>query len=269
MSALDRLEETLQWWGVPVIVDTVPGRPGTFVPTHVMVHHTASQPPAAAPSAKVVREGRGDLPGPLCHLLVRRDFRVELVTRGKANHAGLGGPWGGIPEDNGNSRCVGIEIEHAGTAAEEWTPQYMAFCRRVCAATLSHIGAPATRLLAHKEWAPDRKIDPYHWAMDFQRREVARLLADGPNPPTTLLEDIMADPKERAALVKDIADEVLNRPLPLGKSARDVLGVDRASLAQLAQWGTALAKDNRAAVGRVETDLADGVTVEPAPPAQA
>ena len=133
MGALDGLEATLRRWGVTTIVDTVAGRPGDFTPSHVMLHHTASNAPAANPSARVVRDGRPTIPGPLCHVLVRRDFKVELVSRGKANHAGLGGPWQTIPKDSANRYAVGVEIEHEGTSDEPWTPTYLVFCRTVAA----------------------------------------------------------------------------------------------------------------------------------------
>lgn len=181
MSLLVGLDATFRRWDVPVVGTTlVPGRPGAFAPTHVMVHHTAAPAGSGAvPSLRVVREGRRDLPGPLCHVLVGRDLRVRVISLGKANHAGAG-QYPGIPEDQGNTRAVGIEIEHAGTSREAWSPVYVAFCDLVTAAVLDHIGQPATRLCAHKEYAPTRKIDPYGWDMDDRRRAVARILAVGP-----------------------------------------------------------------------------------------
>jgi hypothetical protein len=161
----------------------VAGRPGAFTPTHVMVHHTAGPDSSPAPSRSVVRTGRPDLSGPLCNVLVRRDNKAEIVSRGRANHAGAG-VWSGIPRDQGNQYAVGIEIEHEGTDAEPWTSEYMAFCRLVAAACLDHIGVTASKLVAHKEYAPDRKIDPWKWNMGSERDKVAQLLAAGPKPPT-------------------------------------------------------------------------------------
>jgi hypothetical protein len=191
MGALDGIEVTLREWGITVLThDIRTGRPGDFTPSWVMLHHTGSGMPAdgPAPNAQVVRDGRPDLAGPLCNLLVRRDHKVELISRGKANHAGAG-QYGSIPTDEGNRYAVGIEIEHNGTSAEAWLPPYVDFCEVVAAATADHLHQPATRVCAHKEYAPTRKIDPYEWNMDTARREVAHLLTNGP----TSLEDLMVN----------------------------------------------------------------------------
>jgi hypothetical protein len=81
-------------------------------------------------------------------------------------------------------------------------------------------------------------------------------------PPADLLEELMADPKDRAALIADLAAEVLHTPQPLGPSARRELNVERASLFDLAAIAASVAVDTRQAADRVEADLADGVTVE-------
>lgn len=182
MAALDGLETTLRRWGITVTTDwVVGGRPGSFTPTHVMVHHTAGPDGTPAPSRSVVRNGRPDLNGPLCNVLARRDMVAEIVSRGKANHAGAG-QWGAIPEDEGNAYAVGVEIEHEGTGAEPWRPEFMAWLRVLEAGILDHIGRPATRLVAHKEYAPTRKIDPFQWSMGTERTRTAAILSAGPMP---------------------------------------------------------------------------------------
>jgi N-acetylmuramoyl-L-alanine amidase-like protein len=176
------LADTFRLWGIPVKPGTViPGRPGAFTPTHVMMHHTTGPKGTPAPSRTVVRTGRPDLNGPLCNVLVRRDLSVEIISHGKANHAGEG-QWGAIPEDQGNRYAVGVEIEHTGTATEPWLPAYVAFCDRVAAAICDHLGEPAGHVLAHKEYAPLRKIDPFNWQMGDRRAAVAKLLKAGPRP---------------------------------------------------------------------------------------
>jgi hypothetical protein len=104
-------------------------------------------------------------------------------------------------------------------------------------------------------------------------RELQRLtdhyVATGLRPPTDLLEELMADPTERAALIEDIAAAVwvkmIREPFPLSPSSAAELGTQRASFGQLAGWAAASAKDSREAAGRVEADLADGVAVEQPP----
>lgn len=184
MATLTGLEDTLRAWGIDVITDwIVEGRPASFTPTHVMMHHTAGPDGSPAPSRTVLHNGRPGLNGPLCNVTVRRDNRVEIVSRGRANHAGLGS-WTAIPEDEGNRYAVGVEIEHEGTDAEPWRPAMLDLCRVTAAAILEHIDRTSARLLAHKEYAPLRKIDPWRWNMNIVRGEVAVLLAAGPKPAT-------------------------------------------------------------------------------------
>lgn len=184
MIRLEALTRAFDRWGVPHDGgrDVVAGRPGVFMPAWVMDHHTASDPDdGPAPSRHVVRAGRSDLQGPLCNILVRRDFRVEIVSLGKANHAGKG-QWQAIPRDNGNAYALGIEIEHCGTAAEPWSPEFLAFCDLVNVACCEALGVQAASIVAHKEYAPTRKIDPFEWQMDVRRDMARRILRAGPQP---------------------------------------------------------------------------------------
>jgi hypothetical protein len=69
------------------------GRPastGAFGDMHGIVnHHTATSKSADAGAVgRMLRDGRPDLPGPLCHVSTRRDGVVVLVARLRANHAG-------------------------------------------------------------------------------------------------------------------------------------------------------------------------------------
>ncbi len=62
---------------------------GPWGPVHgVMIHHTVTKGSAA--TVELCREGRPDLPGPLCHGVITKDGRLHLVGYGRANHAGLG-----------------------------------------------------------------------------------------------------------------------------------------------------------------------------------
>lgn len=62
---------------------------GPWGPVHgVMIHHTATS--GAARTVEVCRDGRPDLPGPLCHGVITKDGRIHVVGYGRANHAGRG-----------------------------------------------------------------------------------------------------------------------------------------------------------------------------------
>ncbi len=62
---------------------------GPWGPVHgVMIHHTVTKGSAA--TVELCREGRPDLPGPLCHGVITKDGHLHLVGYGRANHAGLG-----------------------------------------------------------------------------------------------------------------------------------------------------------------------------------
>jgi hypothetical protein len=211
----------LERWGIPNDGgrNMVPGLHDAlgnlelFQPTHVILHHTGSGMPGdgPAPNAGVVRRGRTGLRGPLCHLLVTRDRRVQVISLGKANHAGDGGPWRGLPAGRGNTHALGIEIEHNGTDREPWTGTYVHFCYLVAAAMVEMLGAGAGNVLAHKEWAPDRKIDPYRWDMDTARAGIAAILKAGPAPKTT------TTPEDD--------DMKANDPIPVGTGSAISLGL--------------------------------------------
>src|SRR5688500_6178819 len=102
-------------------------------PKVVILHHTAGSATGNAPSLRVCIEGRSDLPGPLCHVLIGRDGTCHVIASGRAHHAGTGS-WLGV---TGNSNAIGIEVENVGTNAEPWRPELvdvMVRCAAACAA---------------------------------------------------------------------------------------------------------------------------------------
>ncbi len=154
------------------------GRPYSFAPRGVVFHHTASNKArGAAPALPTVIHGRPDLPGPLCHALVGRDGTVYTIAAGRANHAGLGGPWSTIPKDSANSYMAGVEVENDGLG-EPWPDQQLDVCAKIFAILLLQFRRTETWLIGHKEWAPDRKIDPAHVDMNAFRRRVGTVLLD-------------------------------------------------------------------------------------------
>lgn len=135
----------------------------------VLLHHTAGPRNGNAPSLRLVREGRTDLPGPLSQLHLARDGTVTVIAAGRCNHAG-NGLWQGVTA--GNSSFIGIEAENAGDGRDPWPPVQMDAYVRAVAAILRHIGADAVMAAGHKEYArpKGRKIDPAFDMIAFRER---------------------------------------------------------------------------------------------------
>jgi hypothetical protein len=164
---------------------TTRGRPGTFDPRGVVFHHTASgSRSGSAPSLKTCTNGRPDVAGPLCNVMVGRDSTVFVIAAGKANHAGTGGPYRNIPRNSANAFMVGVEVENDGTH-EEWTPALLRTCDIVFSTLLIGLRRSPSWLIGHKEWAPSRKIDPHRLVMDDRRRQVARQIQRLTDPGNT------------------------------------------------------------------------------------
>lgn len=151
-----------------------------FDPHVLLAHHTASSASGGnIPSLGTVTNGRPDLPGPLCQVLLGRDGLCVVVASGRANHAGPGS-WRGW---YGNTAAWGIEAENDGRG-EPWPAEQMDAYHACAAALISRSGGTAADVCGHKEWAtpPGRKIDPT-FDMGAFRAAVADVLAGaGPTP---------------------------------------------------------------------------------------
>ena len=128
----------------------------------IILHHTAGGARDNYPSRNVVLNGRADLPGPLAQLGLARDGSVIVFAAGVANHAGA--PDKPHPSITGNSTALGIEAESTGVkradGSYDWTAAQLFAYPRMVRALARHYGVPAANVLAHREWAPSRKIDP-------------------------------------------------------------------------------------------------------------
>lgn len=137
----------------------------------ILCHHTAGPKKGNAPSLRVCRDGRPDLPGPLSQLVLARDGTFIIVAAGKAYHAGKGQwkPMGLL--DNGNSRLIGIEAENTGLDNDQpWLEEQMEAYAKGCAAMLKHLKLPVAACIGHKEYAPGRKSDPSFDMVAFRKR---------------------------------------------------------------------------------------------------
>lgn len=208
------IADHLRAWDLDVKVVGVPARPGAWgLPRAIFVHHTGDTCDADRVDdvLRVVRDGRGGanpVPGPLAQLMLGQDGRVYIVARarpgqvqpGRANHAGAGSYSRlRLPLDAGNAYAAGIEVQCSGRHPLSRHPRLYRVLVRLLAAWCDYYGLPAAAVIGHREYAPDRKIDPVD-DMDDVRRDVAAALAAGPGGPTANPpEDDMPTPRELLA----------------------------------------------------------------------
>ena len=166
----------------------IPGRPGPYAPVGIMCHHTA----VAGPGLASCKRGRPDLPGPLCQININRQGVVNVVTDGRANHAGSGSsvvlrdvkaniaPIADArkrrltDDTDGNRWFIGVEVDNDGVG-EPYSPEVQAALINVCVALCQHFGWSAERVIHHREWT-SRKID-MSWRGALRPRIRARLKA--------------------------------------------------------------------------------------------
>lgn len=148
-----------------------------FQPHGHVLHHDviADQTGTSDRVPSLIVVGRSDLPGPLCNFWLERDGNVHLVAAGEANHAGEGG-WRGL---SGNHSVWGTEMNNLGTPADPWPDAQLEAMVRLAAATAEFSGFDASYVCGHKEWAPDRKIDPHTIDMGTFRGRVAAASKEG------------------------------------------------------------------------------------------
>jgi peptidoglycan hydrolase-like protein with peptidoglycan-binding domain len=124
-------------------------------PKYVVMHHTAG---VGDGLIKFIANGTSAIRGPFSQFLIRRDGTVWLLSAGRANHAGLGGPWRNVPKDSMNSYGWGIEVESRGITAD-WTPVQWTAAHRTAAVLLDMMNVGKGNILRHKDWAGPRKVD--------------------------------------------------------------------------------------------------------------
>ena len=197
------------------------GRPYTFVGTEgVIFHHTVSPlSMTTATTLRVCREGRIDLPGPLCHVMIGRNGVAYVVAAGYANHAGKGGPFRSVPRDSGNRYIVGVEVENNGTT-EPFSDAVLGACDRVFAAVLKHQGKGVDWCIGHKEWTT-RKSDP-HTNMDNYRKRLRRYVrgADMTAKEKAQLAEALKKAREADLRLAGVGDRLRGDPQPKEQGPR-------------------------------------------------
>ena len=145
----------------------------------VICHHTGTVQPGNMPTLGMLTKGRPDLPGPLCQLGLGRDGTFYIVAAGRANHAGPG-QW---RNKTGNAHFIGIEGENGGRPQDAWPEVQMDAYRRGVAAILTYCGLSVDMCCGHKEFAPNRKIDPLFDMNEFRTAVAAIMTGAGPIRP--------------------------------------------------------------------------------------
>lgn len=171
--------------GVPeVSIELRQGRPSSYgtwdalFTVAEMSHHTVSRYGTnKTPCLALVKNGRSDLPGPLCNGYGGWDLCYRIITFGYANHPGSGGPktvpalTAGkftIPKDSARRYVWGTEFE-GGLSKADWdkvltNPRngkkmtYREFMGRVNAALEEFLEIHEGAHLEHSTWT-SRKID--------------------------------------------------------------------------------------------------------------
>src|SRR5262245_29344283 len=161
------------------------GRSASFAPRALIAHHTA----AAIDVDRILRDGRADLPGPLCNWALHRDGSWWLVASGRANHAGAG--WLPSSESFGVEATGPVPVTASGVSAFPNYDQYVLGVACICEVE----GWTPGVVYGHKETAlpAGRKIDPA-FDMDRFRAQVKAKIGI-----PTVEDDLKDD--ERAALM--------------------------------------------------------------------
>ena len=148
-------------------------RPGPWEPHGIAVHHTGPFSTNAA-MIDLLRKGRSDLPGPLCHAGIRKSGIVDLVGWQDTNHAGLidplvaraikngepaPAPRTGADSVDGNAMLYGIECYNDGDGKDPWPLEQKQAIVLYCAAICRLHGWNANHVIYHKGLTT-RKPDP-------------------------------------------------------------------------------------------------------------
>ena len=175
---LDKLAWRLRQAGLAVVeIDGWRGRgrpsyTGGFNPSGILCHHTGSSGGGKSYAEWMAKEGRSDLPAPLCQVALDRDGTVYVCATGRANHAGEAKASGPMPAGDGNAMYIGIEAMNNGT--EGWTRVQRRAYIRLCAALCVGYGLSASSVRAHKETSTTGKWDPGKLGMRKFRGDVRK-----------------------------------------------------------------------------------------------
>lgn len=168
----------------------------TTMPSHIMVHHTASNTTAQNDINYILH---GPI-SPICQIYLARNGDCHVIAAGKVatNGKGSSKPWnGGVPDNMMNHHAISIEAANNGIG-EPWPREQTDAYVALCGALATAYKIPVDHIRAHWEWAPGRKIDPAgpspwaigkaSWYMDAFRHDV-NMWIDSDHP--IIVEDNM------------------------------------------------------------------------------
>ena len=110
-----------------------------------------------------------------CNITIRPDGTLSVLNAGIAYDSGLGSrkvydavrqdqplpsPTGLTSDMNGTLYFIDIEVQHRGDGGPIDPRQYETLIRTNAVLLRHYSWNPLTRLIGHREWAPDRKVDP-------------------------------------------------------------------------------------------------------------
>lgn len=199
------LKRALLDHGVPqVSIELQRGRPiggdrwDTMNVVADMSHHIVSRFSQAnlTPGLAGIKKGRSDLGGPLANGYGGWDLCYRVISFGKANHSGKGGPVTvgnvRVPKNNGGIYIWGTEYE-GGLRTADWDREltnprtglsmdFREFMGRANAGIQDFFGLSVSAHVEHKTWAPGRKIDRLEYDAAKGRKEIRlaiKLVEDG------------------------------------------------------------------------------------------
>lgn len=116
-------------------------------------------------------------------LWIKYTGEIYILAAGLKWHAGVGGPWNSIPQDNGNAHLVGIETDH--TDNQPWYPEQLHTINVAGQCIVQEYGIDVPNwCCGHKEYTgpqsdcPGRKNDPESFDLNAWRLAIAA----GPQP---------------------------------------------------------------------------------------
>jgi hypothetical protein len=188
------------------------GRPassGGFDPQGPTHHHTGTHTSYSNPNPtlNMCIQGRPDLSGPLCQVLIGYDGVCWVIAAGRANHAGTNNGHGPYTSGDGNAQSFGWELDYNGT--QDPSPEQVDAAERASAAVLRKKKHGVQWVVTHKETSTTGKWDTGQRSGDQWRNGVQRRL-DGKDDDPPYGQWSAADKK---ALAADVVDAILARDL--------------------------------------------------------
>lgn len=158
-------------------------RPGSFNPYGVLWHHTGTTTSYSNthPTLNTCINGRPDLAGPLCQVMIGYDGICYVISAGRANHAGACNGFGPFTSQrDGNDQLVGFEIDYDGT--QHMSPEQEDAATRCSAAVLKKFGRDEEYAARHAETSTTGKWDTGNMTGDQLRALIRNYLQHGGQP---------------------------------------------------------------------------------------